>query len=131
MKVNHNILQLENNYLFSEVAARLRAFQAAHPDRTLLHAFAEEQLGALLRYDARHHAHLAETLRCYLLTGGSLARTAAHTYTHRNTAGYRLRKVRALLGTDLKTPAARFPLLLAFTILRFETCLAAEGATKP
>ena len=36
MKVNHNMLQLENNYLFSEVARRLRAFQAAHPDRTLL-----------------------------------------------------------------------------------------------
>ena len=123
----------------AEAPPRLLSFAAlgtyrllfTHPDRTLLHAFAEEQLGALLRYDARHHAHLAETLRCYLLTGGSLARTAAHTYTHRNTAGYRLRKVRALLGTDLKTPAARFPLLLAFTILRFETCLTAEGATKP
>lgn len=36
MKVNHNALKLENNYLFSEVARRLRAFQAEHPDRTLL-----------------------------------------------------------------------------------------------
>lgn len=36
MKVNHNALQLENSYLFSEVARRLRAFQAENPDRTLL-----------------------------------------------------------------------------------------------
>lgn len=36
MKVNHNMLELEDNYLFSEVSGRLRAFQAAHPDRVLL-----------------------------------------------------------------------------------------------
>ncbi len=36
MKVNHHALELESNYLFSEVAKRLRAFQEAHPDRTLL-----------------------------------------------------------------------------------------------
>ena len=36
MKVNHHFQNLENNYLFSEVAKRLRAFQAANPDRTLL-----------------------------------------------------------------------------------------------
>ena len=36
MKVNHNALKLENNYLFSEVGRRIRAFQEANPDRTLL-----------------------------------------------------------------------------------------------
>lgn len=36
MKVNHYALQLGESYLFSEVAKRLRAFQAAHPDRKLL-----------------------------------------------------------------------------------------------
>ncbi len=36
MKVNHNALQLEENYLFSEVARRLKAFQQQNPDRTLL-----------------------------------------------------------------------------------------------
>lgn len=36
MKVNHNALKLENSYLFSEVARRLRVFQAENPDRTLL-----------------------------------------------------------------------------------------------
>ncbi len=36
MKVNHHALELEQNYLFSEVAKRIRAFQAAHPARELL-----------------------------------------------------------------------------------------------
>ena len=36
MKVNHHALELEQNYLFSEVARRLRAFQAENPERKLL-----------------------------------------------------------------------------------------------
>ncbi|MCQ2407141.1 MAG: LL-diaminopimelate aminotransferase [Oscillospiraceae bacterium] len=36
MKVNHHALELEQNYLFSEVAKRISAFQAAHPERELL-----------------------------------------------------------------------------------------------
>ena len=35
MTVNHQFLKLENNYLFSDVAKRIRAFQAAHPDMPL------------------------------------------------------------------------------------------------
>lgn len=36
MKVNHHALELEQNYLFSEIAKRLREFQAANPERELL-----------------------------------------------------------------------------------------------
>ncbi|MBP0973321.1 MAG: LL-diaminopimelate aminotransferase [Oscillospiraceae bacterium] len=36
MRVNHNALKLENNYLFSEVGRRLAAFQKENPDRKLL-----------------------------------------------------------------------------------------------
>ena len=36
MKVNHEFLKLENNYLFSDVARKLRAFQAENPGRPLL-----------------------------------------------------------------------------------------------
>lgn len=36
MQVNHHALELEQNYLFSEIAKRLRAFQAENPERTLL-----------------------------------------------------------------------------------------------
>ena len=36
MKVNHHMLELENNYLFSEVAKRIRTAQAERPDRKIL-----------------------------------------------------------------------------------------------
>ena len=36
MKVNHHALELEQNYLFSEVAKRIRKFQAENPERELL-----------------------------------------------------------------------------------------------
>lgn len=36
MKVNHHALELEQNYLFSEVAKRIRLFQADQPERPLL-----------------------------------------------------------------------------------------------
>ncbi|MCQ2417108.1 MAG: LL-diaminopimelate aminotransferase [Oscillospiraceae bacterium] len=36
MKVNHHALELEQNYLFSEIAKRLRAFQKENPERELL-----------------------------------------------------------------------------------------------
>ena len=36
MKVNHHAVELEQNYLFSEVAKRIRAFQAECPGRALL-----------------------------------------------------------------------------------------------
>ena len=36
MKVNHHALELEQSYLFSEVARRIRAFQAENPERALL-----------------------------------------------------------------------------------------------
>ena len=36
MRVNHHALELEQNYLFSEVAKRIRAFQTENPERELL-----------------------------------------------------------------------------------------------
>ena len=36
MKVNHHALELEQNYLFSEVAKRIRTFQANNPEKALL-----------------------------------------------------------------------------------------------
>lgn len=36
MKINHNALNLEQNYLFSEIAKRLRTFQQENPERELL-----------------------------------------------------------------------------------------------
>lgn len=71
MKVNHHMLELENNYLFSEVARRLRAFQAEHPDRTLLKCSIGDVTRPLPRLivdamkDAAEEMAHAETFRGY------------------------------------------------------------------
>lgn len=36
MKINENCLKIEQNYLFSEIAQRIKKFQALHPDREVL-----------------------------------------------------------------------------------------------
>ena len=36
MRLNPNCIRLEQNYLFSEIALRVRNFQAAHPEREIL-----------------------------------------------------------------------------------------------
>ena len=36
LKINHNYLKLAENYLFSDIARRVREFQAAHPDREII-----------------------------------------------------------------------------------------------
>ena len=71
MKVNHNALKLENSYLFSEVSRRIRAFQAANPDRTLLKCSIGDVTRPLprliadeLKSAAEEMAH-AETFRGY------------------------------------------------------------------
>ena len=89
----------------------------SHGDTALLRAFAAAHLEPLYAYDAAHHTALAETLRAYLLTGGSPAKTAARTFTHRNTIGYRLQKIKELTGCELQTEEERLPFLLAYAII--------------
>lgn len=89
----------------------------SHGDTAFLRSFAAERLEPLLAYDTAHHTALTETLHAYLLTGGSPARTAARTFTHRNTIGYRLQKIKELTGCELQTEEERLPFLLAYAII--------------
>lgn len=89
----------------------------SHGDPSLLRSFAEARLGTLRTYDAKHHTALSDTLHAYLLTGGSPAKTAARTFTHRNTIGYRLQKIKELTECELQTEEERLPFLLAYAIV--------------
>jgi len=90
-----------------------------HPDRSLLAQIANERLALLHTYDEQHHAQLTETLHQYLLTGGSLQATADATFTHRNTANYRIHKIKELTNCELQTAEERFAFLLAYEIDTF------------
>ncbi|MDY4417015.1 helix-turn-helix domain-containing protein, partial [Selenomonas sp.] len=87
-----------------------------HPDRALLRRLADQRLAVLRDYDAQHHAQLTETLHQYLLAGGSLQATAEATFTHRNTANYRVHKIKELTNCELQSAEERFAFLLAYEI---------------
>ncbi|MFN8156884.1 MAG: helix-turn-helix domain-containing protein [Candidatus Nanopelagicales bacterium] len=78
-----------------------------------LDVFVSDQLGALVAYDAERGTDLVETLARYLDTGGSYDATAAALMIGRTTVRYRIRRISALAGHDLRDPETRFQLQLA------------------
>ncbi len=86
------------------------------PDDAILEEYYEQRLAPLLAYDREHDGSYVETLFRYLLHDGSLSAVAEEMYTHRNTVGYRMGKIRELLGLSLDSQYDRFPLILAFHI---------------
>ncbi|MFN3346436.1 MAG: PucR family transcriptional regulator, partial [Candidatus Bipolaricaulaceae bacterium] len=77
--------------------------------------FCQEVLGPLLREDK--HGILLATLRAYLEHGQNLRHTAQALGIHYNTARYRLRRLRALLGPRFTSPTSRLTLELALHLL--------------
>ena len=61
-------------------------------------ALVDRVLGPLLAYDAGHGARLVETVRAFVRADGSWQRAAADVHVHKQTLGYRLRKVEELTG---------------------------------
>lgn len=81
-----------------------------------IEAFMNDQLGALLEYDSRHHSGLLITLAQYFDSGGNIDRAAAELSIHRSTLKYRLKRIRELLGQDLNDGPTRLDLHLAARI---------------
>jgi sugar diacid utilization regulator len=78
-----------------------------------IEAFMNDQIGALLEYDSRHHSGLLTTLAQYFDSGCNIDRAAAELSVHRNTLKYRLKRIRELLGRDLNDGPTRLNLHLA------------------
>lgn len=78
-------------------------------DRSALGSFWRAQVGQLAQEDPR----LVETLQAFLECGGELKKTSKALYVHRNTLAYRLRRIGAILGSDLRDPGVQFRLRLA------------------
>ena len=111
-------------------------FSSSDPE--LLKSYADSLLAPLDAYDSRHGASAqpdsaesaedlstsslrcgsgyAATLRAYIENDRSLVKTAAATFTHRNTVNYRIQNIKRLLGSELRTPAELFPYQIAFRI---------------
>ncbi|MDQ7804444.1 helix-turn-helix domain-containing protein [Amycolatopsis sp. A133] len=71
----------------------------------------------LLDYDARHHAHLVETLRAWLDAFGDVIAASAAVHVHPNTFRYRLRRLAEVGGFDMTDPEARFAAMLQLRVV--------------
>jgi purine catabolism regulator len=58
----------------------------------------DQVLGDLLGYDSAHGSHYVDTVRAFVRADGSWQRAAAEIHVHKQTLGYRLRKVEELTG---------------------------------
>jgi sugar diacid utilization regulator len=73
----------------------------------------EDWLSTLITYDVEHGTDLLLTLAVYLDQGGSYAATARALFVHRNTLGYRLRRITEISGHDMSDVDTRLNLHVA------------------
>lgn len=85
--------------------------------REVLEAFAESQLGPLMRYDVAGGSDLCGTLEAYLGVGNG-AEAARRLYIHYNTMKHRLQRIAELTHADLHDPRTRLTLALALEARR-------------
>ncbi len=71
-----------------------------------------ELVRPLSEYDGERRADLLRTLRVYFLSGANASETADRLFLHRNSLLYRLERIQALTGLNLKEPEARLALQL-------------------
>ena len=86
-------------------------------DQRLLREMSTEVLKPLLDYDKKHEANYVETLELYLKLDQSVQAVAAEMFTHRNTIMYRIKNIKKLLGSELKTENEKLPLEIACMIM--------------
>ena len=82
-------------------------------DHPALLAFAERELGPLLRHDEAAGTDLVRVLTCYLRCGGNKAEAAQLAGLARPTLYERLRKIEQVLDRKLDTPESQLALHVA------------------
>ncbi len=89
---------------------RLLASLAQGPE---LARYIEDELGPLLKHDAKASNPLLPTLRTYLTCDGNKSQAAAQLFVQRRTLYYRLDRITKLLGRSLDDPDSRQALVFA------------------
>jgi sugar diacid utilization regulator len=86
-------------------------------DMNQLWQFAQDVLGPLIDYDARHKVDLVGTLSAYLNQRESLKQTARVLRVHVNTVTYRIQRIEQLTSLDLTNPDHRLSAHVAVKII--------------
>jgi PucR family transcriptional regulator, purine catabolism regulatory protein len=94
--------------------------QSFEPGPERLTLFAERLLGPLEEHDRERNSDLVQTLEGFLTAGGSTTGAAEHLNVHRNTLGYRLRRIAQLTGDDLDDEDVRLNYGLALRIRQLQ-----------
>jgi purine catabolism regulator len=89
---------------------RLLASLAGGPE---LARYIEDELGPVLKHDAKATNPLLPTLRTYLACDGNKSQTAQMLFVQRRTLYYRLERITSLLGRSLDEPDTRQALIFA------------------
>jgi purine catabolism regulator len=89
---------------------RLLASLAGGPE---LARYIEDELGPLLKHDAKAASGLLPTLRTYLACDGNKSQAAQQLFVQRRTLYYRLDRIASLLGRSLDDPDTRQALIFA------------------
>jgi PucR family transcriptional regulator, purine catabolism regulatory protein len=92
---------------------RLRGLLQLLRDDPRVQAFAERELGPLLRHDAASGGQLLAALTAYLEAGGNKAEAAKRAHLARPTMYERLRRIEAVLGVSLDSAQSRTSLHVA------------------
>lgn len=91
-----------------QIFGHLDILLLVHPSAVVLH-----------RYDQANDTDLLSVLENYLLSSGSVAKTAERMYVHRNTINNKLSRIRQLLDLDLEDGSIRQLLLFSCQTLRY------------
>lgn len=82
-------------------------------DKKVIKRFCDSVLGALSRYDEINGSDCEKTLLVYLESNCSLQKTAEILGIHRNTVNYKIKNIKALLGTEFSNED-KMNLMLAY-----------------
>lgn len=97
-------------YLLSRIRVSDDGLELRHPAIILLK-----------HYDEEHQADLGETLFQYLRLNHNLASTAEALHVHRNSLGYRLKRIKEICDTDLEDPEENHYILMSFYLDRLDS----------
>ena len=90
----------ENVIRFSDTG--LYSFLLTAFDQAALQDFHQKLFEPVLSYDKYHNSELYKTICTYVSCDANLAETSKNLHVHENTVKYRIKKIEALMKTDLK-----------------------------
>lgn len=88
------------------------------PERALLDNWYFRAVTELAQHDTSHNRQLLSTLEAFLEAGGSLKDASKRLFVHRNTLIYRLERIEAYTGLDLRDAQTQINLFVALKTYR-------------